>query len=186
MRAPKAFMEVGGVQMIRRALMALAPVFSETLIVANDPGLFGGLGVRVVPDSVRFRDLKGPMTGIYSGLLEACYDRAFVTGCDMPFIEPRLVVWMAGQLAGHDMVVPRVGGKAEPLFAFYRKTAARALEAALSRGERSLQAVLKGLDVRYAEEDEMREFDPQLCSLINVNTPDDLERAARCFAPGGG
>jgi molybdopterin-guanine dinucleotide biosynthesis protein A len=104
----------------------------------------------------------------------------------MPFIEPRLVVWMAGQLEGHDAVVPRVGGKAEPLLGFYRKTAARALEEALLKGERSLQAVLGWLDVRYAEEVEMREFDPQLCSLVNVNTPDDLERAVRCFTPGGG
>jgi molybdopterin-guanine dinucleotide biosynthesis protein A len=186
MRAPKAFALVGGVQMIKRALMALGPLFSETLIVANDPALYSGLGVRVVSDIERFRHMKGPMTGIYSGLQQARYDTVFAAGCDMPFIEPRLVVWMAGQLEGHDAVVPRVGGKAEPLLGFYRKTAARALEEALLKGERSLQAVLGWLDVRYAEEVEMREFDPQLCSLVNVNTPDDLERAVRCFTPGGG
>ncbi len=186
MRAPKAFIEVGGVQMIRRALLALAPLFSETLIIANDPAGLDGLGSRVVPDDARFSRLKGPMTGIYTGLIEAAYDPVFVAACDMPFIEPGLVVWMAGLLAGHDLVIARAGGRAEPLFGFYAKKVAGALEGALERDERSLQAVIKKLSVRYVEEDEMREFDPQLCSLVNVNTPDDLDRASRCLRPGGG
>ena len=186
MRSPKALIEVGGVQMIRRALMALAPLFSETLIVSNDPAPFQGLGARVVPDNARFAGLKGPMTGIYSGLMEARFDLAFVAACDMPFIEPRLVLWMAELTAGHDAVVARTGGRAEPLFGYYTKRAAGTLEGALKRGQRSLQAVMKDLSVRYVDEDEMREFDPQLCSLVNVNTPDDLDRAARCIRPGGG
>ena len=99
---------------------------------------------------------------------------------------PGLVLWMAGLTGGHDAVIARVGGRAEPLFGYYAKKAAKALEGALEKGERSLQGVISGLSVRFVDEDEMREFDPQLCSLVNVNTPDDLDRAARCFRPGGG
>ncbi len=177
MSAPKAFLTVGGSAIILREIAVLRPVFSEVIIAASDPMPFGGLGCRVVPDDARFRDAKGPLVGVYSGLAAADNGCAFAVGCDMPFIEPGLVDWMAGLTTGFDLVIPRVGGYAEPLFGFYKKTALPAMEDALIRGERRLQGVFGGLNVLYVEGHEMRPLDPELRSFVNINTPDDLAAA---------
>jgi len=177
MAAPKAFMEVGGTTIIGREIEVLKPLFAEVIVSANDPGPFARFGCRVVPDDARFREMKGPLVGVYSGLTAANHDIGFAVACDMPFINPGLVVWMAGLIEGFDLVIPRVGGYAEPLFGFYKKTCLRAMEDALSRGERRMQGIFGGLKVRYVEERELAPFDPGFRSFININTPEDLATA---------
>lgn len=177
MAAPKAFLLVGGITIIEREIRALGSVFNELLVVANDTRPYAGLGVRAIPDPERFRAYGGPLTGLYGGLLAASNDYVFLAACDMPFIEPGLARWMAGQRDGHEVVIPRVKGLAEPLFGLYKKTAIPIIESALIHGTRKLQDALRLLDVRYVDEDEMRVYDRQLNSLTNVNTPDELARA---------
>lgn len=179
MSAPKAFLKVGGVTIIEREIRALGSVFNELLVVANDPARYAGLGVRVIPDLERFRALKGPLTGLYSGLSAASNDYVFLAACDMPFIEPGLCAWMAGQRLGHDLVIPRVKGFAEPLFGLYRKTALPVMEKALTQGTRSIQDIFRLLDTRYVSPREMRVYDPELKSLTNINTPGELARALK-------
>ena len=113
MAVPKAFIRLGGMTVIERELRVLSAVFDEVLIVANDPGPFLETGVRIVPDVEQFRIIKGPMTGVYSGLSAARHACSFVVGCDMPFIKPELTVFLAGLSPGHDIVIPRVGLYAE-------------------------------------------------------------------------
>lgn len=177
MSVNKAFLKVGGISIIEREIKALSSVFDEMLIVANEPGLFDGLGARVVPDADKFRHVRGPLTGVYSGLAASGRDYCFVAGCDMPFIEPALAAFLAGLRRGHDLVIPRVGPHAEPLFGVYGATALGAMEATLTKGGGRLQDIFRGLDTRYAGEEEMRLFDPSLASFMNVNTPSDLARA---------
>jgi molybdopterin-guanine dinucleotide biosynthesis protein A len=177
MNAPKAFIEVGGERIIDRELRALGLVFEELVIAGGEPGDYPGLGARAVPDDRAFSHVKSPLTGIYTGLKAAKSPCSFVVGCDMPFINPDLAAWIAGRLEGHDAVVPVSGGYAEPLFGAYSKTAAGVIEAALLEGVRRVSEVFGRMDVLYVPEEELRRFDPELLSLFNVNTPEDLARA---------
>jgi molybdopterin-guanine dinucleotide biosynthesis protein A len=179
MAAPKAFLTVGGTAIIEREMSVLGPIFNEVIISANDPGPFSRLGRRVVPDDLRFSGVKGPLAGVYSGLSEAGNEYGFVVACDMPFISHPLVVFMAGLRDGFDLVIPRVRGYAEPLLGLYGKTALKTMEDALSKGEGRLQGIFEGLKVRYVEEPEIRPFDPELRSFININTPGDLAMAEK-------
>ena len=173
----KAFVEVGGVPIIVRVIRALSPVFSETVIVADDPERFIGLGAAVVTDDPGFSQMRGPLTGLYTGLSAAGFPLCFAVACDMPFIHPPLVRWMAGEAEGYDAVVPVVGGYAEPLFAFYAKPLAEVFRQALERGQRSVQAAYGGLRIRFLDEAEIRAQDPALLSFTNINTPEELSGA---------
>lgn len=187
MNAPKAFMEVGGRRVIDRQTAALGLVFDELMVVAGQPEDYSGLGVRAVTDDPAFSHIRGPLIGVYSGLKQAVSRNCFIIGCDMPFIDPGLVRWMAGLAEGHDAVIPDVGGYAEPLFGVYSKSALRVMESALSGGVRRLSEVFLSLDVLYVPEEEMRRYDPELLSLFNANTPSDLDEAreiARRIAAG--
>lgn len=177
MNAPKAFIEVGGERIIDRELSALGLVFEELVIVGGEPGGYPGLGARAVPDDSAFSHIKSPLTGIYTGLKAAVSPCSFVVGCDMPFINQGLAAWIAGRIEGHDIAVPVSGGYTEPLFGAYSKRAVGVIEAALLEGVRRVSEVFGRMDVLYVPDEELRRFDPELLSLFNVNTPEDLARA---------
>jgi len=183
--SPKAFLEVGGVPIIKRELEALCPLFAQVLIISNDPGTYEGLGPAVLHDDIRFREMRSPMTGLYTGLSRSLNNFVFAVACDMPFIKPGLVEWMAALREGHDLVVPKIGRYTEPLFGFYGKKALPVMEKALISGKRSVQDIVRLLDVRYVGEDEMRAFDPELISFTNVNTPEELIKAERMVSGHG-
>jgi molybdopterin-guanine dinucleotide biosynthesis protein A len=180
MGRPKPFVEVGGRTVIERQLDILGGIFKDIIVVSNDPEPFKALGLDAIPDDERFRHLRGPMTGIYTGLKAARNPYAFAVACDMPFLSPQLIRLLAGMREGYDAVVPRMGGAggmAEPLFAVYSVRLAGLMENNLACGQRRLQGIFEGIAVRFVDETKLRGKDPELLSLMNLNTPEELARA---------
>jgi molybdopterin-guanine dinucleotide biosynthesis protein A len=95
----------------------------------------------------------------------------------MPFINPALVEWMGRGRAGHDVVIPKIGGFFEPLFGYYAKSALPVIEQAMNTGIRRIQDVFFRMDIEVIGDMDVRIFDPEFESFINLNTPDDLARA---------
>jgi len=175
--APKAFLRVGGETVIEREVRALGAVFNDIIVVSNEPEPYLDLGLQVIPDSDRFPEIKGPIKGIFSGLHGIAGGFGFFVACDMPFINPDLVEWMGKGRAGHDAVIPRIGVYLEPLFGYYAKSALPAIEQAMDAGVRRIQDVFPRMDVKVIDDRDVRLFDPEFESFINLNTPEDLTRA---------
>ncbi len=178
MKTHKALITVGGIRIIDRQTAALSEVFDEVVVIGGPSDVFSGPGVRSAPDDPALRHVRGPMTGVYTGIREAGGD-IFVVACDMPFINPGLISHLSSLAYGHDLVIPVVGGFAEPLFGVYGTAAMAAIEDELTRGGRKIQDIFGSLDVRYVGEDELRCHDPGLYSFVNVNTPAELLSARR-------
>ena len=171
----KAFLKVGGVPMIERVLRSLKDVFQDIIIVTNSPELYAVYGVTVVTDEF---DKRGPLTGIYSGLVRSAEEYGFVVACDMPFLNPRLIEYMAGLAPGNDIVVPAVGGLCEPLHAVYSRGLVPVIEEQIKRERKRIQELYGSLRVRYVPEQEIDRFDPGRKSFKNLNTPQEYEEAA--------
>jgi molybdopterin-guanine dinucleotide biosynthesis protein A len=122
--------------------------------------------------------MRGPLTGIYSGLLKSTAEYNFVVACDMPFLNAGLMAYMAGLAEGYDIVVPAVGGMFEPLHAVYRKGLVPVIEAQLMRNRQRIQELYGKQRVRYVAEEEIDRFDPARKSFKNLNTPQEYEEAA--------
>ena len=118
-----------------------------------------------------------PLAGVLAAL-DAAEGRAVISlGCDMPLVPQPLLEWLAGPRRD-DAVIPKLGGRVQPLLARYEPRAAAPLRAALARDESATAAVL-GLNPRVVGERELAKFgDPELLAF-NVNTPEQLERATR-------
>src|SRR5512135_1872251 len=114
----KAFLKLDGIPMIEHVLRPLKAVCRDIIIVTNSPRSYEAYRVAVVKDAF---DMRGPLTGIYTGLQKSTEEYNFVVACDMPFLNPRLMAYMGGLSAGYDIVVPAVGDLFEPLHAVYRK-----------------------------------------------------------------
>ena len=84
-----------------------------------------------------------------------------------------------GAVGPHDAAVPRVGGRAQGTCAVYRVDLGPRIRSALEAGRGSILGVLNESDVRYLDEDALRQVDSTLHSFRNLNTPEDYERWLR-------
>jgi molybdopterin-guanine dinucleotide biosynthesis protein A len=128
---------------------------------------------------------KGPLTGIYSGLIASSSPRAIVVGCDMPFLSVGLLEYMTQTLVGFDIALPRIGEMVEPLCAVYSKNCLAPIQELLEQDERRISKLFTMVKVKYVEEDEINSFDPEHLSFFNINSQDDLEKARKLAAGKG-
>lgn len=181
MGSNKALLEVAGVGILRRTADLLRPLVDDLFLVADDPAPYAGLGLPVLPDR---HPGRGAVGGIHAALLHAAHPAVLCVACDMPHIAAGVLeLLLSTDTAGVDALVPRVGGRPEPLLAVYRRSALPGFERAIASGRLRVLDALEGLRVRHVEEPELARTDPGLRSFLNVNTPAELE-AARAIAAG--
>lgn len=186
--APKALAPVGGVPIVERVAAALRQVTPDLVVSANEPGLFTSLGVPIHPDE---RPGLGPLGGIHTALLraqEAGRLGILAVACDMPFPSVALLKRMAALAfpvadGGEtpDLALPSSPGPrgVEPLFAAYRTSCLPAMGAALERGDRRMIGFHHAVSVHTLSRQEVEALCDPAVAFLNVNTPEDRERAER-------
>jgi molybdopterin-guanine dinucleotide biosynthesis protein A len=172
MGAVKAFLSVAGMPMIEHVLRALRKSVERVIIVTNSPEAYVSYGALVITDAC---DKRGPLTGIYSGLLRSQDDFNVVVACDMPFLNSELLTYMASLAGEYDVVLPKIGDFTEPLHAVYRRSLLPVIENHLNGEQRRIQSMFAGLRVRHVTETEIERFDPLRRSFINLNTPEEYK-----------
>lgn len=128
---------------------------------------------------------KGPLVGIYSGLIASSSSQAIVVGCDMPFLSVSLLEYMTQNLGESDVALPRIGEMVEPLCAVYSKNCLAPIQELLEQNELGISKLFSMVKVKYVEEDEINSFDPEHLSFFNINSQDDLTRAKRLATTRG-
>jgi molybdopterin-guanine dinucleotide biosynthesis protein A len=175
-------MELGGRRLIERVLMALTPVVDDVLVVTNTPQLYAFLGLPMVPDVYPDR---GSLGGIYSGLRAAPGQAALTVACDMPFLHPEVLKLLAERSGEGDVVIPRVDEQLETLHAAYGKACLPHIEERLLAGKLKIVGFFESVRVvEITEADVARFRDPRLV-FMNVNTPEELDRAREIVAELG-
>ena len=176
---PKALLELGGLRIIERVVDALATAVSEMLVVTNTPDLYAFLGLPMTPDV--YPD-HGSLGGIYSGLKAAPGDAAFTVACDMPFLHPDVVRLVVARAEEGDVVIPRVGDQFETLHAVYGKRCLGPMEERLRAGRLKIVGFFGDVHVVEIAEAEVARYRDPAIAFMNVNTPEELERARQLAA----
>jgi len=167
---PKCLLHVpGGPTLVEHLVEKLAPLVPEILVTGRPPPLVEG--TRPVRDRYR---VHSPLVGLEAGLAASSFDISLVVACDMPFVVPSLADYLLSLAAGADAVVPRVRGYFEPLFAVYRRRILPVVRSHIKAGDLKVTGIYRELAVRAVPEPELRRFDPELKSFINLNTVRDL------------
>ncbi len=170
----KGFIEIHGRKIIETNLDLLRNIFNKVYISTNSPELYFYLGARMIGDVLNYR---GPMTGIYSALINIESPFLFVTACDMPYINVILIEYIADRVnERYDAIIPLFENKPQPLLGVYSRRIACKMEDNIIRGKRSLRDFLKELIVYYINEDEVRRIDSYGRSFVNINTIEDYKR----------
>jgi len=181
----KALQVIDGKSLIQWVVDRLA-ILSTEIIIATAHG-------EAIPCSsaVRIKTVadiypgKGPLAGIYSGLIASSSSRAIVVGCDTPFLSVGLLEYMTQLSSTFDVVVPRIKNKLEPLCAVYSKNCLAPIQELLEQNELRISELFRMVKVRYIEKDEINSFDPEHLSFFNINSQADLNKARKLAAERG-
>ncbi|MBV8774138.1 MAG: molybdenum cofactor guanylyltransferase [Deltaproteobacteria bacterium] len=187
MGTPKATLKFGNSTILERVLVELGGDFDDILVVAapasSEPfsieHLLGTLpSVRLLRDESAY---EGAAIALSRGLVAAVNDIAFACSCDLPLMRVEVVRALYAMLNGYDAVLPVIEGRPQPLFAFYRRDTAALIELQLALGERRLTSITGALTAYRPENGELRQFDPDLRSFLNINTWEDYLRARAIY-----
>jgi molybdopterin-guanine dinucleotide biosynthesis protein A len=174
MGSDKAFLELQGQTLLRRALK-LARTVSEEVHIVGDRAKFAAFGA-VVED--RYRE-RGPLGGIHAALRNSTHELNLILAVDLPFLEARFLRYLISRarLERTMVTVPRAGGGLQPLCAVYHKHFADVAEHALREGRNKIDPLFAEGETRVLSEQELLRdgFSPRM--FRNINTPEEFESA---------
>lgn len=190
----KATLEWHGSTLVRRAVGIVARVADGPLVVVHA----GDQELPELPPAVELthdaREGRGPLEGLAAGLeaIGARAEAAFVCGVDTPLLHPALAARVVAALA-HDeaceMALPVAHGFPHPLCAAYRTTVAGRLRELLAQDRLATRTLVDRCRTVQLDEAALladpvvARHDPQLHSLLNLNTPAEYESARARPAP---
>jgi molybdopterin-guanine dinucleotide biosynthesis protein A len=168
----KTALPFNGETLLQSVIASVQPLFAQTLVSVRE--LRSDVALPQICDT---QADGGPLVGLISALEAVTTPWAFVVACDMPFVAPALITHLASLCDQHQAVVPQVNEHAQPLAAFYARGCLPVLRQSLASSNKSLTGALKNLDVCYVAAHELVQFDPQLRSFFDLDTPQDLALA---------
>jgi len=183
----KAVARVGDRSMVARAVDVLRLVSDPVVLLGGDGTLARRLGL---PGRADERPGRGPLAGIETGLRwanELGRDGLVVLACDLPLVTAQaLGAIVTAARPGLDAVVAEGDASVgvQPLCGWYATSALPAIDAAIGAGRGAVGAVLRELRVAHVRVGGAAGVADGARSdtLLNVNTPDDLEVALRHVA----
>ncbi len=193
MGSAKALLAWHGSTLLQRTVDVLARSVPGPVVVVRAPGqplpeLPAGVTVREDPQQG-----LGPVQGLAVGLRSAAEqgaDRAFVCSTDLPFLHPAYVRRVLAAFdEATDVVLPVARGFRQPLAAAYRTALASAAAALVAQGRLRPAHLLDGVRTRVLDEAALladpvlAALDPELDSVVGVNTPEELAAARARPAP---
>ncbi len=183
----KAFLELGGKTLMRRAADVVRAAFPETRItaVAGNSAQFPIQAITAdVPFIFDLQEGRGPLGGIYAALAHAETPWIFVIACDYPFVSPELIRLLADNISDDfDSTVPeQADGRLQPLCAFYKVVATLPIVEELLESRRvppPMHEIVEILYPRVVKFDEYSGLAGADDMFRNINTQDDAESAIK-------
>ena len=183
MGQPKAWLPFAGERMLARVVRLLSEAVSPLVVVAAPDQEVPPLPqqIAIVRDEEKGR---GPLQGLTAGLaaLEGLADAAYLSSCDVPFLQPAFVRRLIDLLGNYVICVPHVGDHHHPLAALYRLEVKPHVDRLLEENRLRPFFLFEAAPTRIVEAAELADVDPAFQTLRNLNRPEDYEEALREIA----
>ena len=175
----KTSLLIDGEKMLQRQIRLLRTVAHRVIAVGSAEEYLARFDVPVVPDEIPGR---GPLAGIYTALLKSRTEFNMVLGCDLPFVNGRMLAYLAGRAlnSGSDVTVPcSRDGRPQPLCALYRRRALYAVRTRLALGANKISGFFSMVHCEVIPWREVAGagFTPTV--FDNMNTPEEYEHARK-------
>ena len=174
MGATKAFLTINGTRLIDIILKVYRDIFSEIIIVTNDP-----LDYTEFSDVVVVTDIykeKKALGGIYTGLFYAYSEYSFVIAGDMPFLNKDFILYMTKLTGKHDIIVHLLDEGYQPLHAIYSQRCLPAMKRLITADKLKITGFYKEMRLMTINEEQVKPFNQDGRLFLNINTPEDLAK----------
>jgi molybdenum cofactor guanylyltransferase len=180
MGTDKSFAMLGGKPVFEHVLAQVRDLQLPTILVTNTPEKYAAYNVPMVQDILPD---QGALGGLYTAIHTSKSEFTLCVACDMPFLNVALLQHLIELCRPDwDVIVPHIGERPEAMHAIYNKSCLAAIRQQLDQGKLRASGFFDQVKVRYVDEANIRQFDPDLRSFMNVNTPDDLAAAEHYFS----
>jgi molybdenum cofactor guanylyltransferase len=182
MGTPKATLPFGSELLLQRVVRLVSEAASPVIVVAATDQTLPPLPPEVIIARDKNPD-RGPLEAVAAGLkalqsVRPKIEIAFITACDTPLLAAGFITGMAAFLDDqHDAAVPVLDDVPQPLSGVFRTDIFPTVESLLIDNCLRLRDLLQRIRVRLVPAEALRDIDPELNSLRNLNTPDDYQAA---------
>ena len=178
MGSSKAMLPFGPETMLERVIRLLGESVESVVVVAAPGQQLPSLPERVTVVHDR-REGRGPLEGLAVGLAASrqTADCVYATGCDVPLLQSPFVERLFRLAQRHEIVVPIDGRYHHPLSAVYRTRVLPHVERLLDAERLRPIYLFDEVDTLEVPVEELRDVDPQLETLQNVNRPEQYRTA---------
>lgn len=172
----KPFFLINGKPLIEIVFERVKNLFEKIYIVTTTPEKFNKFekeNVELLRDDIKC----GPLGGIYTGLLKSETYFNFVLGVDLIFISKEFINYIEKIKDNYDIIVPRTEKFIQPLCGIYSKKVIQVVKRKIDEGKFRVLDILKELNVRFIDEEELSCFGNPDFLLFNLNTKEDKRKA---------
>lgn len=168
----KLLFRIGALRTIDYVLREASSVCEKVFIVTKDPTKFRDFGVPAIEDLLPYRT---PLAGIYTALKVCSRDKALILSGDIPLIKGEVLKLVEDGFR-EPITVLSCGERIHPLVGMYSSHLYTTVEEYLREGSRSVMGFLERVGYNTIGEDMLKGVDPDLTSLTNMNTKEDLAK----------
>lgn len=169
----KAHLEIDGERLIDKTMNIYRQIFTEVIIVTNDP-----LSYLEFTDAAVVTDIykeKGPLGGMYTGLFYSNNPYAFVSACDMPYLNKNFIDFLIEKEGKYDVIVPELPDGYQPLHAIYSRNCLPSIKRLLLMDKLKITGFYRDMRVLTVPPEQILPFNKNGRLFHNLNTPQDIQ-----------
>lgn len=181
MGSDKSLLKLGGKALIEHVVDAIRPYASTVIVVTNNKEKYRFLNnVSFVSDIIKN---QGPFIGLISGIKSIDTKWCFVTSCDMPLIDGKIIEYL-WRRKERNIVSPFSNDGYEPLISLYSKDVLPFAEKMMTEDMRSINKFIAIMEkLGYVDKIDknilMEEFGEEI--FLNINNHDNYLRLIEVF-----
>lgn len=158
-------------KMLVEHVIELVKKFTDQIIIVTANPAYKQFGYPCIEDEMKD---KGPLGGIYTGLINSITQKNFVVGCDMPFLSEKLLTGLIKNIGEEDVLLAEHRGKAEPLCSVYDKNCLVHIRKQLEQDHLKITDAMAGLKTRVISFDKEKWF--KGIEFANINSQEELKK----------
>ncbi len=165
----KGLLELNGSPMIGHVINTLKDIADDILIVSNNEA-YQQFGLPVYSDII---PNKGPIGGIYTGLVKSNTEVNIVISCDSPFMTTSFINKLLAHSCAQEVTISSYNGRVHPTIGIYNQSITPTLKQQIDNNEFKLMSTIEKVRhqiIPFSSTDEA--IDPIIFS--NINTQQEL------------
>jgi molybdenum cofactor guanylyltransferase len=170
MKEDKGLVHFKGKMLVEHVVESVKKITNKLIIITANAA-YKQFGYPCIEDMMKD---KGPLGGIYTGLLNSTSQKNLFVGCDMPFLSEKILTELITICGNEDVLLTEHLSLAEPLCSIYDRSCIAHIRPLLEQNQLKITDALAGLKTRVISFDKEEWFKGN--EFANINSIEELNK----------